>query len=90
MSLINCARCQRMFRRTGAGRVCFDCMEAEEQAYRSVRDFLEAHPGATIPVVAEGTGVDEGMVLKLLQEGRLVTLGDLTSGMATECQRCGT
>ena len=89
MSLTNCSRCGRMFQRTGAGRVCFDCKEVEEQAYRLVRDFLEANPGSDIPTVSTGTGVDEGAILKLLQDGRLVALGDLTSGMAIECQRCG-
>jgi ribosomal protein L32 len=28
-------------------------------------------------------------VLKLLQDGRLVALGDLTSGMSISCERCG-
>jgi predicted amidophosphoribosyltransferase len=89
MSIANCTRCGRMFQRTGTSRVCFECKEAEEQAYRLVRDYLEAHPGSDIASVAAGTGVDEAIVLKLLQDGRLVALGDLTSGMQTQCQRCG-
>lgn len=89
MSLSNCTRCGRMFQRTAGGRVCFDCKEAEEQAYRLVRDFLEREPGANLQAVAAGTGVDEAFVLKLLQDGRLVALGDLTSGMAVACERCG-
>lgn len=89
MSLANCSRCGQMFQRTGAGRVCFNCKEDEEQAYRLVRDFLEANPGSTIPAVAEGTGVDEAMIIRLLQEGRLVALGDLTNGLKIECRRCG-
>lgn len=89
MSLSNCSRCGRMFQRTAGGRVCFECKETEEHAYRLVRDFLEQQPGANIAAVAEGTGVDEAVVLKLLQDGRLVALGDLTSGMAIECRRCG-
>ena len=89
MSLSNCTRCGRMFQKTAGSRVCFDCREAEELAYRLVRDFLELNPGSDIPTVAQGTGVDEGLVLKLLQDGRLVALGDLTSGMSIECRRCG-
>ena len=89
MSLSNCARCSRMFQKTGGSRVCFDCREAEEQAYRLVRDFLEGHPGSDIPTVSQGTGVEESMVLRLLQDGRLVTLGELASGLRAPCQRCG-
>lgn len=88
MSLSNCSRCGKMFQRTAGSRVCFDCKEAEEQAYRLVRDFLEREPGANLPAVAAGTGVEEAFVLKLLQDGRLVALGDLTNGMAIECERC--
>ena len=89
MSLSNCSRCGRMFQRTSGSRVCFECKETEEQAYRLVRDFLEREPGANLPAVAAGTGVEEAFVLKLLQDGRLVALGDLTNGMAIECERCG-
>jgi hypothetical protein len=78
-----------MFQKNGPGRVCFNCQELEEQAYRLVRDFLEANPGSTIPTVAEGTGLDEAMIIRLLNEGRLVALGDLTSGLKIECRRCG-
>ena len=35
-----------MFQRTAGSRVCFDCKETEEQAYRLVRDFLERHKQA--------------------------------------------
>jgi hypothetical protein len=78
-----------MFQKAGPGRVCFNCKEEEEMAYRAVRDFLELNPGADIPSVAKGTGLDEAFVLKLLQSGRLVTLGELTTGMQIACERCG-
>lgn len=89
MSIINCVRCGRMFQKTTNSRVCMDCKDAEEQAYRLVRDYLEQHPGADIKSVAAGTGVDEAIVLKLLQDGRLVAMGDLAAGMSINCERCG-
>ena len=89
MSLANCSRCGQMFQRTGSSRVCFNCKDEEEAVYRAVRDFLEANPGSDIPAVAKGTNLDEAVVLRLLQSGRLVTLGDLASGMQIECERCG-
>ena len=89
MSLANCSRCGQMFQKTGTSRVCFNCKEEEEAAYRAVRDFLETNPGSDIPTVAQGTGLDEALVLKLLQSGRLVTLGELASGMTIACERCG-
>jgi uncharacterized protein len=89
MSIANCTRCGRMFQKTTGSRVCIDCKDAEELAYRQVRDYLEQQPGSDIQTVSQGTGVDEGVILKLLQDGRLVAMGDLASGMAIQCERCG-
>lgn len=85
--IANCIRCQRMFQRV-SGRVCPDCIQAEEERFRLVRDHIEANPGCGIAQVSEATGVEESEILHFLQSGRLATLGDMAAGLRIECQQC--
>jgi hypothetical protein len=89
MSLSNCIRCGKMFHKSSAGRVCSDCIVAEEEAFTSVRDFLETHPGCDLKEIEAGTDVDGSVVMRFLREGRLAVLGPLADGVKGECKRCG-
>jgi hypothetical protein len=77
-----------MYQKIAGVKICQDCMQAEEDAFRLVRNYLEENPGADMPTVAEGTGVDEAMILRLVQQGRLATLGELVMGLKVECRQC--
>jgi hypothetical protein len=89
MAIANCSRCNRMFQKTMGMRICPDCVQAEEDAFRRVRDYLELNPGKDIASVAAATEVEEAFVLKLLQSGRLATLGELAEGLGQPCRQCG-
>lgn len=88
MSIANCARCSRMYQKVSGVKFCPDCIQAEEDAFRLVRDFLEAHPGSDMPTVSQETGVEEPVILRLVQSGRLAILGDLVAGLRVECRQC--
>ena len=88
MSIANCARCSRMYQKISGNKICPDCLQAEEDAFRLVRDYLDQNPGADMPTVSEATGVDEPMILRLVQLGRLASLGDLVKNLRVECRQC--
>lgn len=88
MSIANCARCGRMYQKLSGVKICPDCAQAEEDAFRLVRDFLEANPGCDMPTVSRETGVEEAVILRLVQGGRLATLGELVTGLRVECRQC--
>lgn len=89
MALANCSRCSKMFHKSSAGRVCSDCIVLEEEHFIKVRDFLESTPGCSLDEIEAATGVDKGVIMRFLREGRLATLGELASGVRGECKRCG-
>lgn len=90
MSIINCPRCHRMFRRLGERKICPTCQEEEEQAYARLCEWLRDHPGASVVEVAAATGVDEAMVLRLLRDGRITLLELVRAEDQPTCRRCAT
>ena len=88
MSIANCTRCDRVFKKLYDRKICPDCIQAEEEAYRLVVDFLDAHPGSALGAIAEGAGVDEAQILRFIREGRLTLLDKLGAGAAVTCRRC--
>lgn len=90
MSIANCARCNRMYQKATTNRkICMVCIQEEEEAFRLVHDYLHEHPGADMASLVEGTGVEQGVIIRFLKEGRLAKLGDLVDGLAIDCARCG-
>lgn len=85
-NLRNCAECGRLFAYIQGRPVCSRCMEQEEEKYMVVRRYIRDHPGATVFVVADETGIEEELILQFLREGRLQSKG---FAEVLECQRCG-
>lgn len=88
MSIANCSRCERVFKKLFDRKVCPACIQAEEEAYRLVVDFLDHHPGSNLGQIAEGAGVDEAQILRFIREGRLTLLDKLGEGATVDCRRC--
>ncbi|MEB3196717.1 MAG: MerR family transcriptional regulator [Candidatus Sericytochromatia bacterium] len=89
MSLSNCTRCQRAFRRLTDAKICPACLEGDERAYQSVIAWLQQHPGDSLQRVASATGVAETVVLRLVREGRVSLLELLQPEDLPRCRRCG-
>jgi hypothetical protein len=89
MSLANCSRCGVMYQKQMGQKICAGCLGQDEVTYQTICDFLEDHPASSIPVISEATGIEGAVILRLLQSGRLATLGDLAAGIKGDCNQCG-
>lgn len=85
--LINCSTCGKIFVQLTRN-ICPDCVEKEEQAFISVRDYIKKHPDSTVDEIVEATEVDDKKILRWMREGRLEYTGGIIPGLT--CKRCGT
>jgi flagellar operon protein (TIGR03826 family) len=84
MDIRNCRRCNRIFQYKGS-KYCSSCMIEMDDIFIKVRDYIYEHPEANILKVSQETGVEEGIILEFLREGRL----ELTSpSLDFVCERC--
>lgn len=88
MSIANCARCERVFKKLFDRKICPACIQEEEDAYRRVVDFLDLHPGSNLGEIAGGAEVEEAQILRFIREGRLTLLDKLGEGARVACKRC--
>ena len=69
-----CRECGRLFGFLPRG-VCIDCQDLREQRFQAVKDHLRDNPGASILQTATETGVEEGLIVGWVREGRLQYAG---------------
>jgi hypothetical protein len=86
MDLKNCSRCGKVYYSANP-RVCPDCLKAEEEDFKKVREFVKANPKVAIDVVVEACGVSEDQVRDYLRQGKIDSAN--LSGPALECRKCG-
>lgn len=84
----NCIKCGRIFQYDGFNKKCDRCRRNEEEEFKKVKEYLYDHPGATITMVSEETGVEEDLILKYLRQGRLEITTEGGS-LVLDCERCG-
>jgi len=82
MAFENCTQCGKLSVQLVRG-VCSACLEADDQMYRTVTEYLRRNPDADVTSIASDTGVTEKKVLEFLRTGRLSVKGGLS------CERCG-
>lgn len=70
MGIQRCEGCGGLFANLPRG-VCANCLDQREQEYRTVRDWLRVHRGASIPEAAAATGIDEGVIVRFIREERI-------------------
>lgn len=51
--------------------LCYDCRHQEKLDVDKAMDFIKTHRGATLAQVAQATGVDAQLVLRLIRGGRM-------------------
>jgi hypothetical protein len=54
--------------------LCYECRHQEKLDVDKALDYLKLHRGATLVQVAEATGVDAQLVLRLIRGGRMEVL----------------
>ncbi|MGE5632526.1 MAG: TIGR03826 family flagellar region protein [Caulobacteraceae bacterium] len=83
----NCPRCGKIF--TYMGRpICNKCLEAEEDEFKRVKEYIYDNPGATISETSQATDVSVEKIMRFLREERLEIRSE-NSNMILECERCG-
>ncbi len=65
-----CRECGRLFGFLPRG-VCVDCQDLREQRFQAVKEYLRDNRGASILQTATDTGVEEGLIVGWIREGRL-------------------
>ncbi len=87
--LANCAKCGKVYVKTGIRELCYDCFREEEEAFEKVRRFINKRENRTASMkeISEGTGVPEELVLKFIKQGRL-NIARLPN-VGYPCESCG-
>ncbi|HBN09719.1 MAG TPA: flagellar protein [Cyanobacteria bacterium UBA8530] len=86
MSIANCPRCNKIFRKSAGVMICQACLDAEEGDFQKVYAFLKENLSATVSEIQFATEVEEKLILKFLQDGRLAGTG---AKLSPNCQGCG-
>ena len=65
-----CERCGKMVVFTKYT-FCYECRQDEKAEVERALEYLKIHRGASLNVIAEMTGVDPQLVLRLIRGGRM-------------------
>jgi hypothetical protein len=68
----NCPLCGALHQGTG---LCRACSEEEEGRFWVLANHLRDHPGTTAQGLAKATGLELGLILKFLKQGRFQLIG---------------
>lgn len=82
----NCRGCGRLFLSNGSY-YCSDCIEKQTEIEQRIIKYVKANPDCTIPDIVNALGINEKIVRKLIEEGRLYQAG---VDFYYPCVKCGT
>jgi len=83
----NCKNCGRIFNYLGKP-ICPDCVKADEDDFKRVKEYLYKYPGTSMTKVVEELGVTMQQIKRYLREGRLEIVGD-DPNIILSCELCG-
>lgn len=84
-----CKECGGIMVYKGVGEYkCEDCGALDYDDYGKVRNYVEAHRGATTTQVSYATGVSQKAIRNMLKESRLEVSADSRDFL--KCEMCGT
>ncbi|MBE3555500.1 MAG: flagellar protein [Firmicutes bacterium] len=86
MALANCPDCGALFVDNGAG-LCPACIAKEEAAIQQCNEVLREGEVADVASLANKTGIEERLILRLLHKGRL--LAQSSAPLQYPCANCG-
>lgn len=87
MNIINCIRCNNVFKQAAGEKVCHKCREEDEKNFKAVKEYLYENPGASITEVSQALEIPLKIIKHYLREERLEIVGD--GNFILECERCG-
>lgn len=86
MEIRNCPDCGKIFAYTNIN-LCPVCIQAEEEEFQRVKEYLYKNPQTGVHDLAEVTEVEEYKILRWLKIGRLQ--GKRFTGLSYPCESCG-
>ena len=86
MKLRSCEVCKRLFEAVGDEKEHPKCKLSYESAFKRVKEYLQEHPGTSLPILAEETGVDIPVIEQYLRQERIEVSPD--SPVMLACNRC--
>ena len=87
MALTNCSQCGSLFHSHSGGRRCPECLQAEEDEFQKVLEYLREPGSHTVPAIADATGVSPQLITRWLRQQRVHA--ELLPG-ELQCRRCRT
>lgn len=87
MKLRVCEVCKKMFKAIGENNVCPRCMIDHEDSFENVKAYLREHPGTSMPVLSEETGVSIPVLEQYLRQERIEVSPN--SPVMLACNKCG-
>jgi len=89
MDYRNCKICREPFVSYNS-LLCPKCQKQTDKDFITVRDYIYDNPqNASVDKIAEATGVNEKIILYLLEENRLTAAGAITETSELHCRVCG-
>lgn len=87
MEIKSCKKCKNLFQYVTGRVICPHCLKREEELFIKVKDFLRAHPGATMQMISEETKVAISLIESFIRAGRLEIAPHSPIGIP--CESCG-
>lgn len=83
MGIINCKACGKLCAEMPS-KLCGACQKEYFDAEMKVAEYLRSHENSTLDEVHEATKVEKHIILKMIQEGRIIE-----GNLSYSCERCG-
>ena len=80
----NCQRCGKLFMQQSREKICRDCRDADAAMEAKVMDFVRSNPECKVPDIIEGTGAEESLIRRMIDDGRFEQ-----TVIKTNCKKCG-
>ncbi|MDO5402251.1 MAG: flagellar protein [Eubacteriales bacterium] len=89
MDVKNCRQCGRLYNYIGGSyrNLCPDCISKLEDKFQEVKDYIEAHTGASIHEISTDCEVSSKQIEQWIREDRLTFADDSPIGIP--CEACG-
>lgn len=89
MEVRNCRSCGRLYNYIGGQyRLCPDCLQALEDKFQEVKQYIDEHRQSPMKKISEDCGVSTKQIEQWIREERLVFSDDSPIGI--HCEMCGT
>ena len=88
MDISNCRGCGRLFNVITNSRLCPQCLQALEDKFQQVKEYLREKPNSSIDAVSQDNDVSVKQIRQWVREERLTFSEESIVGI--ECEQCGT